>query len=187
MHETPQLVVTLPCLHATAVCFGDVLFAPSCGPLITVPYGLADGSVPESSVAAVAWAPPRVQINSETDFVARNDVFQDLVRRVSGVALVALPPSGAVIADVAQLASAPVTLADGSVVPVSEAVVGVVAKVWSCQCWCLPIMRTGWVCRLCYVTTGGLRCHIFDGVQCTDVVVSCGVDAADSWGTCVGC
>ena len=55
-----------------------------------------------------------VQINSETDFVARNDVFQDLVRRVSARALDVLPSSIKVVTDVGPLASASVTLADGS-------------------------------------------------------------------------
>ena len=70
-----------------------------------------------------------VQINSETDFVARNDVFQDLVRRVSARALDVLPSSNKVVTDVGPLASASVTLADGSSTTVGDAVIGVVAKV----------------------------------------------------------
>jgi elongation factor Ts len=70
------------------------------------------------------------QINSETDFVARNELFQDLVKRVSQVALTALPATTTSAADgLSALSAAKVTLADGSSVTVADAVVNVVAKV----------------------------------------------------------
>jgi hypothetical protein len=43
---------------------------------------------------------PLPQVNSETDFVARNAVFQDLVKRVAGTALTALPPTSPLSDDV---------------------------------------------------------------------------------------
>jgi hypothetical protein len=43
---------------------------------------------------------PSPQVNSETDFVARNAVFQDLVKRVAGTALTALPPTSPLSDDV---------------------------------------------------------------------------------------
>jgi elongation factor Ts len=79
-----------------------------------------------------------VEVNSETDFVARNDAFQDLVRSIAGVALkvqgdaekiaASSHPAGGTVADAIQNAIATIgenmTLRRSAGLTVSEGVIG---------------------------------------------------------------
>jgi elongation factor Ts len=67
------------------------------------------------------------QINSETDFVARNELFQSLVRGVAARALAVVPVVPHDPNDVSALSAAPFVV--GQPATVSDAVIDAVAKI----------------------------------------------------------
>jgi len=78
---------------------------------------------------------PRPQLNSETDFVARNDDFQSVLRAIAGAALEAgvgedaAGPSVGLPETAAAVSAVPVSVGGAAAVPVSDAVVELVGRI----------------------------------------------------------